>query len=469
MVAAPPYGDRRTRWWPPGSSAAAGRLPDVAHASRSNSAVPAARPRSAAWTSELDVAVLSTTTGEATSIAQQTIGGRSDDDLRAGRRRDDRRARRALAPYLVLTADGIAAGADRHRMAGADRQGRGRGGAAGAALAPGSPPRLSTGRASGSPRIRASRTSRDARPGMLDVIHDSIDSCCSVRCVKPCSMPLAVVLPVAVQRMRRSRPRALRRAAAAALGPPPGSVATSTAVPVWSALGYEGVARRVLLAYKDGGRTDAAPALARALRRDRGRAGARARPRGSATARRSLLVTIPSTRAAFRRRGYHPTALLLARAHILCRRAARAAARRARRPTRRDSRRAERARQPVRDRSRAAAPAGRTRVPASWSTTSSPPARPSREAARAIRCGRRRVVGRRAIARTPLRGGGNAQRTSSRRSGECRLFSGIGTGRTHYGGRKGVDDPPFVIRADGTPDQGGRHGHQHHRTQPGHH
>lgn len=87
-------------------------------------------------------------------------------------------------------------------------------------------------------------------------------------------------------------------------------------VPVCSALPYEGVARRVLLAYKDGGRVDVARALARALRGAITEAQRHA-PTG-ATGRSALLpVLIPSTRAAWRRRGYHPTRSVLARAHIL--------------------------------------------------------------------------------------------------------------------------------------------------------
>ncbi|MGO4595478.1 ComF family protein [Leifsonia sp. 2TAF2] len=101
-------------------------------------------------------------------------------------------------------------------------------------------------------------------------------------------------------------------------------------IPVWSALAYEGVARRVLLAYKDGGRVDVARALARALRcavaeaqrqvaREARPWGAdEASPGAAAQGRAALLpVLIPSTRAAWRHRGYHPTRSVLARAHIL--------------------------------------------------------------------------------------------------------------------------------------------------------
>jgi predicted amidophosphoribosyltransferase len=101
--------------------------------------------------------------------------------------------------------------------------------------------------------------------------------------------------------------RALRPAAA---------VHDARGVPVYSALPYDGVARRVLLAYKDGGRVDVARALGRVLRcaiaEAQRRAPARARERSAL-----LPVLIPSTRAAWRRRGYHPTRSVLARAHIL--------------------------------------------------------------------------------------------------------------------------------------------------------
>lgn len=83
---------------------------------------------------------------------------------------------------------------------------------------------------------------------------------------------------------------------------------------MWSALDYSGVARRVIGAFKDGGRTDAAPALAAPLLcavavalaaapLDEGKAGAR-------------LVTIPSSKLAWRIRGFDPVKLLLKRAGL---------------------------------------------------------------------------------------------------------------------------------------------------------
>ncbi|GAB3585340.1 ComF family protein [Leifsonia lichenia] len=112
---------------------------------------------------------------------------------------------------------------------------------------------------------------------------------------------------------------------ACALALRPGALAAEGAdPPLLAALSYESVARRVLLAFKDGGRTDAAPALAGALRaaiveaQSHAQAAGRPRPHPQVDARHALLpVVIPSTRAAFRRRGYHPTALLLRRARIL--------------------------------------------------------------------------------------------------------------------------------------------------------
>jgi predicted amidophosphoribosyltransferase len=79
-------------------------------------------------------------------------------------------------------------------------------------------------------------------------------------------------------------------------------------VTVCSSLDYDGVARAVLLAFKDAGRVDAAPALARALRAALVATGA---------TDRVVPVLVPSTRAAWRRRGYHPTGLVLARTRLL--------------------------------------------------------------------------------------------------------------------------------------------------------
>ncbi|WP_158862823.1 ComF family protein [Leifsonia sp. AG29] len=132
----------------------------------------------------------------------------------------------------------------------------------------------------------------------------------------------AVLLPVACSGCG-SPDRSLCRSCRSELRPRV-VAATAGGIPVWAALEYEGVARRVILAYKDGGRVDAAPALAETLRAavaaaQRGASGPRegiGSPRSRASAA-LLPVLVPSSRAAARRRGYHPTGHLLARAHIL--------------------------------------------------------------------------------------------------------------------------------------------------------
>ena len=68
-------------------------------------AVPAATPRSVAWTSDLTIAVLSATTGDATSIAQQTVGGdQTSTSGPSGGRTIVGAA--GLSPYVVLSGDG---------------------------------------------------------------------------------------------------------------------------------------------------------------------------------------------------------------------------------------------------------------------------------------------------------------------------------------------------------------------------
>jgi predicted amidophosphoribosyltransferase len=123
----------------------------------------------------------------------------------------------------------------------------------------------------------------------------------------------AIVLPVRCAGCGRPD-RSLCPPCAAALRPSVGSE-TVRGVRLWSALPYEGVPRRVVLAYKDGGRVDVARALAGALRAAIAAAQAECVVRGDGAA--LLPVLIPSTRAAWRRRGYHPTKSVLARAHIL--------------------------------------------------------------------------------------------------------------------------------------------------------
>ncbi len=97
---------------------------------------------------------------------------------------------------------------------------------------------------------------------------------------------------------------------------------TVAGISVSSALEYDGVPRAVLLAYKDAGRVDAASALAVALRAAVAGAGVgvgAGAPVGSRAGRgdRVVPVLIPSTRAAWRRRGYHPTGMVLSRSRLL--------------------------------------------------------------------------------------------------------------------------------------------------------
>jgi predicted amidophosphoribosyltransferase len=88
---------------------------------------------------------------------------------------------------------------------------------------------------------------------------------------------------------------------------------SDASIEVHTALEYTGVVRNVLLAFKDAGRTDAAAGLARPLRRAIGAALAKtARPVPPAIG----LAVIPSTRAAFRTRGYRPVELVLHKARL---------------------------------------------------------------------------------------------------------------------------------------------------------
>lgn len=88
--------------------------------------------------------------------------------------------------------------------------------------------------------------------------------------------------------------------------------------PVMSALDYAQVPRQVILAFKEQGRTDAAGALAAALRVALHWAiGAEWAVGAEAVSPASVpveLVPVPTSRASYRRRGYDPVALLLRRA-----------------------------------------------------------------------------------------------------------------------------------------------------------
>lgn len=125
----------------------------------------------------------------------------------------------------------------------------------------------------------------------------------------------AVLLPTECSGCGRPD-RALCAACRAALLPEP-RAAFRDDLTIWSAVDYTEVTGRVLVAYKDGGRTDAAPALAAALRSAvRAALAATAAPGGSAAGGGILLVTVPSSRRAWRVRGFHPVDGLLGRAGL---------------------------------------------------------------------------------------------------------------------------------------------------------
>ncbi|GAA1803600.1 ComF family protein [Agromyces neolithicus] len=83
------------------------------------------------------------------------------------------------------------------------------------------------------------------------------------------------------------------------------------APPVWAALQYAGPVAAVIGAFKDAGRTDAAPLLGRALHTSIAFALA-----GAPDDRPIEVCTIPSTARALRERGYRPVELMLGRSGI---------------------------------------------------------------------------------------------------------------------------------------------------------
>lgn len=86
---------------------------------------------------------------------------------------------------------------------------------------------------------------------------------------------------------------------------------------VFTALRYEGVVRQALLAFKEEGRTDVARALAAPLAAAVSRARALAGDQhggASAPASAPELLAVPTSREAWRRRGYDPVGLLCRRA-----------------------------------------------------------------------------------------------------------------------------------------------------------
>ncbi len=100
--------------------------------------------------------------------------------------------------------------------------------------------------------------------------------------------------------------RTLCGACLSAITPRLHEVALSGGLQVTSALRYEGVVRQAILALKEQGRTDVARPLAAAL----------SAAIASAVRGEVELATIPPSRSAYRRRGYDPVQLLLARARL---------------------------------------------------------------------------------------------------------------------------------------------------------
>jgi len=92
----------------------------------------------------------------------------------------------------------------------------------------------------------------------------------------------------------------------ATLEPAPTPRQTPGGLTVITALRYEAQVRRIILAFKEQHRTDVAPALAAAL-------GCAVHRAADTSTDMPELVAVPTSRSAYRRRGYDPVALLLRR------------------------------------------------------------------------------------------------------------------------------------------------------------
>ncbi len=212
--------------------------------------------------------------------------------------------------------------------------------------------------------------------------------------------------------------RALCTACRAALEPDPVPVELP-GLRVWAALDYRSAPRAVLVAFKDGGRTDSAPALATALRAaiEAALHDASGNECSDAVGDHEqsgvLIATVPSTRAAFRRRGYRPVELLLARAGLRSQRVLRPVRRTADQASLGAAQRALNRAGSLRAVPRAA---GRSYLLVDDILTTGSTVR---EAARALRAAGARVVGAAVVARTERRDGLNEwERDTGRFTGD---------------------------------------------------
>lgn len=101
-----------------------------------------------------------------------------------------------------------------------------------------------------------------------------------------------------------------------ALAPDPTSRRLADGTPVFSGLDYDGIAREVLLAYKEQGRTELARSLAPALAAAVSAAVTAAADVDAHGMRGLELVSVPGSRRSRRRRGFDPVAGLIARAGL---------------------------------------------------------------------------------------------------------------------------------------------------------
>ena len=162
-------------------------------------------------------------------------------------------------------------------------------------------------------RTGAERTARAARRAVLDAWAVLLPTACS-----GCGVPDSALCAACRARLA-----------------PAVRVTERGGLRVWAGLDYAGVPRRVIASFKDGGRTDAAAALAPPLLAAVVAALAAVEPHGAVESRGAVdprgalepargrhpdagihLVTIPSSRRAWRARGFLPVDLLLRRAGL---------------------------------------------------------------------------------------------------------------------------------------------------------